>query len=368
MPATRSSSAARPTSCRSCPRASCARASSRSSATASCSIRTRSSPRSSACGGRASRSTRDNLRIADNATLILSLHRELDALRESGGAGTKIGTTKRGIGPAYEDKVGRRAIRLMDLADLDALPARSSGCSSHHNALRRGFGARGVRRRRDLRRARLGRAAGAALHGRGLAPARRGAPRRQAHPVRGRAGRAARHRPRHLSVRHLLEHRRRPGGDRLRPRAEARSAMCSASPRPTRRGSARGRSRPSSTTRSASSSASAGASSAPSPGASAAAAGSTPCSCARPCAPRGIDGIALTKLDVLDGLDAIRVCTGYRLDGETLDHLPASAGRAGARRAGLRGDRGLAGLDAPAPAPGPSCRRRRSNMSAGSRS
>src|SRR6478672_4520931 len=66
--------------------------------------------------------SRDNLRVADNVCLILSVHRELDALRESGTtAGTKIGTTKRGIGPAYEDKVGRRAIRLMDLADLDTL-------------------------------------------------------------------------------------------------------------------------------------------------------------------------------------------------------------------------------------------------------
>jgi len=63
-----------------------------------------------------------NLKIAENVPLILSLHRELDAHRESGSvAGTKIGTTKRGIGPAYEDKVARRAIRLMDLADPDAL-------------------------------------------------------------------------------------------------------------------------------------------------------------------------------------------------------------------------------------------------------
>jgi adenylosuccinate synthase len=83
--------------------------------------------------------SRDNLRVADNATLILSLHRELDALRESGGAGTRIGTTRRGIGPAYEDKVGRRAIRLMDLADLDALPGKIERLLAHHNALRRGF-------------------------------------------------------------------------------------------------------------------------------------------------------------------------------------------------------------------------------------
>ena len=73
-------------------------------------------------------------------------------------------------------------------------------------------------------------------------------------------------------------------------------------------------------------SASAAASSAPSPAASAAAAGSTRCWCARPCAPRGIDGIALTKLDVLDGFEEIKVCVGYRLDGETIDYLPASQG------------------------------------------
>lgn len=84
--------------------------------------------------------TRDNLRVAENATLILSIHRELDALRESGSAGTKIGTTKRGIGPAYEDKAGRRAIRLMDLADLQTLPEKIDRLLTHHNALRRGFG------------------------------------------------------------------------------------------------------------------------------------------------------------------------------------------------------------------------------------
>jgi adenylosuccinate synthase len=84
--------------------------------------------------------SRDNLRIAENAPLILSLHKELDALRENSNAGTKIGTTKRGIGPAYEDKVGRRAIRAMDLADLKTLPAKIDRLLVHHNALRRGFG------------------------------------------------------------------------------------------------------------------------------------------------------------------------------------------------------------------------------------
>jgi adenylosuccinate synthase len=81
--------------------------------------------------------TPDNLRIAENAVLILPLHQELDAIRESGTA--KIGTTKRGIGPAYEDKVGRRAIRFMDLADLPALPGKIERLLTHHNALRRGM-------------------------------------------------------------------------------------------------------------------------------------------------------------------------------------------------------------------------------------
>src|SRR6202045_843077 len=81
----------------------------------------------------------ENLRVAENVTLILPLHRELDALRESSNAATAIGTTRRGIGPAYEDKVGRRAIRLMDLADLDTLPHKIDRLLAHHNALRRGL-------------------------------------------------------------------------------------------------------------------------------------------------------------------------------------------------------------------------------------
>ncbi len=83
---------------------------------------------------------RDRLRLAENATLILPLHRELDALREAAAGDGKIGTTKRGIGPAYEDKVGRRAIRVMDLADLDSLKPKLARILTHHNALRRGLG------------------------------------------------------------------------------------------------------------------------------------------------------------------------------------------------------------------------------------
>ena len=84
--------------------------------------------------------TPDNLRIAENAPLILPLHQELDAFRESSNTATRIGTTKRGIGPAYEDKVGRRAIRFMDLADLPSLGQKIERLLAHHNALRRGSG------------------------------------------------------------------------------------------------------------------------------------------------------------------------------------------------------------------------------------
>ncbi|MBE0580398.1 adenylosuccinate synthase [Devosia sp.] len=84
--------------------------------------------------------TPEILRIADNAPLILSLHRELDAIREDSNSGLKIGTTKRGIGPAYEDKVGRRAIRLIDLSEPDTLMVKIERLLGHHNALRRGMG------------------------------------------------------------------------------------------------------------------------------------------------------------------------------------------------------------------------------------
>jgi adenylosuccinate synthase len=87
------------------------------------------------------RVTPDVLRIADNACLILPLHGELDRLREEASGAGKIGTTGRGIGPAYEDKAGRRAIRLGDLADLAALPGKIARLLAHHNALRRGLGA-----------------------------------------------------------------------------------------------------------------------------------------------------------------------------------------------------------------------------------
>ncbi|MFM7085062.1 MAG: adenylosuccinate synthase [Hyphomicrobium sp.] len=83
--------------------------------------------------------TRENLRIAENATLILPLHRELDVIREQAAGTNKIGTTGRGIGPAYEDKVGRRAIRLQDLKNPTTLGSKLDRTLIHHNALRKGL-------------------------------------------------------------------------------------------------------------------------------------------------------------------------------------------------------------------------------------
>src|SRR6201999_1437631 len=74
-----------------------------------------------------------------NAVLVLPRHRELDGMREHAAA-QKIGPTKRGIGPAYEDKVGRRALRAIDLADPASLPGKIERLLAHHNVLRRGFG------------------------------------------------------------------------------------------------------------------------------------------------------------------------------------------------------------------------------------
>ncbi len=84
--------------------------------------------------------SRANLRVAGNATLILPLHRDLDQMREAAAGAGKIGTTGRGIGPAYEDKVGRRAIRVNDLADLATIGPKIERLLAHHNALRRGMG------------------------------------------------------------------------------------------------------------------------------------------------------------------------------------------------------------------------------------
>ena len=82
----------------------------------------------------------DNLIISESANLILPFHKEMDEIREDAAGKSKIGTTRRGIGPAYEDKVGRRSIRIMDLRSEKNLDQRLDLVLSHHNAIRKGLG------------------------------------------------------------------------------------------------------------------------------------------------------------------------------------------------------------------------------------
>ena len=82
----------------------------------------------------------DNLIISESANLILPFHKEMDEIRENSAGKSKIGTTRRGIGPAYEDKVGRRSIRIMDLRSEKNLDQRLDSVLMHHNAIRKGLG------------------------------------------------------------------------------------------------------------------------------------------------------------------------------------------------------------------------------------
>jgi adenylosuccinate synthase len=97
------------------------------------------------------RITNKNLYIAENATLILPLHRELDGIREDAKNTDSIGTTRRGIGPAYEDKVGRRGIRVMDLANKKNLSKKIDMILFHHNSIRKGLKKKLINKNKLLR-------------------------------------------------------------------------------------------------------------------------------------------------------------------------------------------------------------------------
>jgi len=263
-----------------------------------------------------------SLRIAENVTLILPLHQEIDVAREKASGKSAIGTTGRGIGPAYEDKVGRRAIRLMDLADLQMLNGKIERLLAHHNALRRGLGMDEVSPR--------------AMYDHLAAVAPKVLPYMD-------------------SVWSLLDEKRREGkrilfegaqgalldidhgtypyvtssntvaaqaatGSGLGPNAigyvlgicKAYTTRVGAGPFPTEQDNAigrqigeRGREFGTVTGR--------------------------PRRCGwfdavlvrQTVRTSGIQGIALTKLDILDGLEEIKICVGYRLDGKEIDYLPA---------------------------------------------
>jgi adenylosuccinate synthase len=267
----------------------------------------------------------ETLRIAENATLILPLHRELDALREAAAGANQIGTTKRGIGPAYEDKVGRRAIRVMDLVNLKTLPGKLDRVLIHHNALRRGLSQPEIDRdhlfnqlaeirpritpyiatvwqlldryKREGKRILFEGAQGALLDiDHGTYPFVT-----SSNTVAAQAATGSGLGPR--SVNYVLGI------------TKAYTTRVGMGPFPTEQnneigqrlgerghefGTVTGRARR--------------------------------CGWFDACLVRqtikvsGMDGIALTKLDVLDGFDEVKVCVGYRLDGRDMDHLPAAQG------------------------------------------
>ncbi len=268
--------------------------------------------------------TPETLHIADNCPLILPFHRDLDALRETAAGAGKIGTTGRGIGPAYEDKVGRRAIRVCDLAHLDSLEPQLDRLCAHHDALRAGFGEPPVDRAALI--ADLREIADFVLQ--------------FAKPVWMMLGEARKSGKRILfegaqGTLLDIDHGTYPfvtssntiagtaaGGSGLGPSAvgfvlgitKAYTTRVGSGPFPSEQdndigqrlgerghefGTVTGRKR----------------------------------RCGwfdavlvrQSVAVSGVTGIALTKIDVLDGFDTVKICTGYRLNGETLDHFPAHA-------------------------------------------
>ena len=279
--------------------------------------------------------SRDNLRIAENASLILSLHRELDAMREeAASAGTKIGTTKRGIGPAYEDKVGRRAIRVMDLANPETLPAKIDRMLAHHNPLRRVWA--WLRSMPMTCYEELMSVADQVLpfmdqSWRLLDQARKAGKRILFEGAQGAL----------LDVDHgtypfvdVFSHfcRSAAAGSGIGPSA---LNMFWASPKPTPPVLARDHSRQNCSMKLDSFLVKKDANLALLPAGNVVVAGSMPFWCVRPFAPPALPAFALTKLDVLDGLEEIKICVGYMLDGERIDYLPASQGGTGTGRTDL---------------------------------
>jgi adenylosuccinate synthase len=265
--------------------------------------------------------TPENLRIAENVALILPLHRELEAVRESGSA--RIGTTKRGIGPAYEDKVGRRAIRLMDLAEPQSLPPKVERLLAHHNALRRGLGIAEItvqsvldeldafapqalpymdsvwslldRKRREGKRILFEGAQGALLDvDHGTYPYVT-----SSNTVAAQAGTGSGLGPGAIGyVLGICKAYTTRVGEGPFPTEQANEIGRTMGERGREFGTVTGR----------------------------------PRRCGwfdavlvrQTVQTSGITGLALTKLDILDGFPEIKVCVGYRLDGRTLDYLPAA--------------------------------------------
>jgi adenylosuccinate synthase len=268
--------------------------------------------------------TPENLLLAENACLILPLHRELDETRETANSVTRLGTTKRGIGPAYEDKVGRRALRAIDLKDLNALPAKIERLLAHHNALRRGMGGHEIDAAELLKilkeiAPKVVPFIGSAW--RKLDEARRAGQRilfegaqavlldidhgtypyvTSSNTVAGQAAAGSGVSPRDIgTVLGIVKAYTTRVGEGPFPTELTDDTGEELSKRGAEFGVVTGRKRR---------------------------CGWFDSVLVRQTAiTGGIDGIALTKLDVLDTFKEIKLCTGYKLDGRTIDYLPADA-------------------------------------------
>ncbi|HEY6578845.1 MAG TPA: adenylosuccinate synthase [Rhizomicrobium sp.] len=268
--------------------------------------------------------TPETLLVAENAALILPLHRDLDFSRESANSMQRIGTTMRGIGPAYEDKVGRRALRVVDLKDLASLPEKVERLLAHHNALRRGMGASEIEAPDVL--APLAQIAPRILPYCGSAWRTLDAARREGRRILFEGAQAVLLDVDHGTYPYVTSSNTVAGqaaaGSGCGPRdigyvlgiAKAYTTRVGEGPFPTELHDSIGDGL----------------------GARGAEFG-TVTGRKRRCGwfdavlvrqtviTGGIDGIALTKLDVLDGMGEIRLCVGYTLDDAEMDHLPADA-------------------------------------------
>ncbi|NKX43657.1 adenylosuccinate synthase [Roseicyclus persicicus] len=271
--------------------------------------------------------TPETLMIAENTPLILPIHGELDRAREEAASpGAKIGTTGRGIGPAYEDKVGRRSVRVADLADDATLEARVDRALTHHNALRAGLGITPVDRAELI--AKLKEIAPEILKYAGpvwkvMTEKRKAGKRILFEGAQGAlldidfgtypfvtssnviAGQAATG----VGIG--------PGAiDYVLGIVKAYTTRVGEGPFPTELLDADGdrlgqRGHEFGTTT----------------GRKRRCGWFDACLVRQTCATSGVKGIALTKLDVLDGFETLKICVGYELDGERLDYLPTAADR-----------------------------------------
>jgi adenylosuccinate synthase len=268
--------------------------------------------------------TPQSLRIAENAPLILPVHQDLDRIREEAAGQARIGTTGRGIGPAYEDKVGRRAIRVGDLADAATVEARIDRLLAHHDALRRGLGAEPIDRA-ALSDALAGIAPRLLPHSgpvwRDLAAARSSGRRilfegaqgalldidfgtypyvTSSNTMAGMAATGTGMGPDAIDfVLGIVKAYTTRVGEGPFPTELTDAAGQRLGERGHEFGTVTGRQRR---------------------------CGWFDAALVRQtCQTGGVSGIALTKLDVLDGMEELKICTGYRLDGAQIDHLPMAA-------------------------------------------